>query len=84
MRGRTIAATVQGRRAGRTVTFLKSYDDLPQGYDTVHYAGDVGHDDNEIEGRWTVPGSWSGKFLMIRASGTSVALLRKVAERVGG
>ncbi len=84
MRGHTIAATIQGRRAAHAVTFLKTYDDLPQGYDTVHYAGDVNHDGSEIEGRWTVPGSWSGKFLMIRAGATKAALTRDVAERVDG
>jgi hypothetical protein len=84
MRGQTIAATVQGRRAGHAVTFLKTYDDLPQGYDTVHYAGDVNHNGSEIEGRWSIPGNWSGRFLMIRAGETEIALARDVAERVGG
>jgi hypothetical protein len=82
MRGQTITATLQGRRAGRGVTFLKTYDDLPRGYDTVHYAGDANDDGSEIEGRWTVPGNWSGKFLMIRAGGASATQTLEVAERI--
>jgi hypothetical protein len=80
--GQTMTATVQGRRTGRSVTFLKLYDAAFQFYDTVHYAGDVNHDGTEIEGRWTVPGSWSGRFLMIRAGGLAAARVLDVSERV--
>jgi hypothetical protein len=81
-RGQTIRATVQGRRTGSAITFLKSYDDLPPGYDTVHYAGEVNHDATEIDGRWTIPGSWSGKFLMIRPKGVETELAIDISERV--
>ncbi len=80
--GKTITATLQGRRTGRSITFLKTYDGMPSGYDMVHYAGDLNHDGTEIEGSWTVPGNWSGKFLMIRASGAGMGLVREVEERV--
>jgi hypothetical protein len=82
MRGQTITATLQGRRTAHAVTFLKTYDDLPHGYDTVHYTGDVNDDGSEIEGRWTIPGVWSGKFLLIRANRRAIALTRDVAEQV--
>ena len=81
-KGLTLVATLQGRRAGHSVTFLKTYDDLRHGYDAVQYAGDVNQDGSEIEGRWTIPGVWSGKFLMIRAGAVQAGLLRDVAERV--
>jgi hypothetical protein len=81
-RGRTIRATLQGRRTGGSVTFLKSYDDLPPGYDTVHYAGEVNHDATEIDGRWTIPGSWSGTFLMIRPRRMGLELATDIAERM--
>jgi len=48
----------------------------------VHYAGEISRDGNEIHGRWTVPGSWSGPFLMIRAGKVGQALTRQMAERV--
>ena len=80
--GKTITATLQGRRSGRSVTFLKTYDDVPEGYDAVRYEGDVNGDGTEIEGRWTVPGNWSGKFLMTRAGQSGVALAQRVEEKV--
>jgi hypothetical protein len=81
-RGLTITATLQGRRTGRSVTWLKIYDGSFRLYDSVQYAGDINGDGTEIEGRWTVPGSWSGKFLMIRFGGLAGALLQKATERV--
>jgi hypothetical protein len=82
MRGQMITASLQGRRIGHSITFLKTYDRMPQGYDTVQYTGDVNSDCSEIEGHWKIPGVWSGKFLMNRAGLTETALLRDVAERV--
>ena len=81
-KGQPLTATVQGRRNGHSVTFLKIYDNPPPNYDAVQYSGDVNHDGSEIEGRWTIPGVWSGKFLMIRAGAVQAGLLRDVAERV--
>jgi hypothetical protein len=66
-RGLTISATLQGRRSGRSVTFLKTYDGSFRSYDAVQYVGDVRDDGCEIEGRWTIQGNWSGTFLMIRS-----------------
>ena len=80
--GKTITATLQGRRTGRTVTFLKTYDTVPEGYDAVRYEGDVNEDGTEIEGRWTVPGNWSGRFLMTRAGQAGIALAHKIEEKV--
>ena len=68
-RGLAISATLQGRRSGSSVTWLKIYDGQFEHYDAVRYAGNVSEDGLEIEGRWTVPGNWSGTFLMIRAAG---------------
>jgi hypothetical protein len=68
-RGLTITATLQGRRTGFSITWLKIYDGEFQHYDAVRYAGAISEDGLEIEGRWTVPGHWSGTFLMIRAGG---------------
>ena len=82
MQGRTITATLQGRRTGHSVTFLKTYDDQPPNYDTVQYGGDVNPDGSEIEGRWAIPGNWSGKFLMIRAGAIQSATAGDIAERV--
>jgi hypothetical protein len=80
--GKTITATLQGRRTGRSVTFLKTYDTVPEGYDAVRYEGDVNEDGTEIEGRWTIPGNWSGRFLMTRAGQIGIALVQKIEEKV--
>jgi hypothetical protein len=65
---RILTSTLQGRRTGRHVTWLKTYDDAPGEYDAVHYEGKVNADASEIEGRWVIPGNWSGTFLMIRGA----------------
>ncbi|MGB6175002.1 MAG: hypothetical protein WBF43_01390 [Methylocella sp.] len=64
--GQTLHATVQGRRLGRSVKFLKVYRDSFHRYGSVQYEGEVNDDATEIAGWWTVPGSWSGRFVMIR------------------
>ena len=80
--GSVLTATVTGRIVGQHVTFLKTYDQQSRHYDAVHYDGEVDAEGQEIWGRWTIPGSWSGTFLMIRASGTEAVLSRRRAERV--
>lgn len=81
-RGRTLTATLQGRRTGRTVTFLKLYDGAERHYDAVQYAGEVNDDSTEIHGTWTITGQWSGPFLMIRAGAEAIQLAKTAAERV--
>ncbi len=80
--GKRISATLQGRRAGHAVTWLKIYDLDYRHYDTVRYEGTVSPDGLEIEGRWTVPGNWSGTFLMIRAGGVPDSAETDVKEGV--
>ncbi len=81
-RGVTISATVQGRRIDRSVTFLKLYDGAFREYDNVHYAGAINGEGSEIEGTWTIPGNWSGRFLMIRDRGLAAKVSRSVFETV--
>jgi hypothetical protein len=80
--GRTLDAALQGRRTGHSVTMLKIYDGGTEGYDTVHYEGIVNADGTEIAGRWTIPGNWSGPFLMIRSTRSAVPVARETTERV--
>jgi hypothetical protein len=74
-------ATLQGRRQDSAVAFVKTYDGNNPHYRTVAYEGTLSSDGTEIEGRWTVPGDWSGKFLMIRSAGKAEAVARTVFER---
>jgi hypothetical protein len=65
--GQTLYATLLGTRAGNAVTFTKTYDGTVRGYSAVNYEGSVGADGMEMEGRWTIRVTWSGRFLMVRS-----------------
>jgi len=73
-------AVIEGSREGSTLTFIKIYDDLAR--PTPHYHGIVQPGGDEIEGEWTIPGDWSGTFLMIRGAKAGAAIERKVSEKV--
>jgi hypothetical protein len=73
-------AVIEGSREGSTLRFVKMYDDLRR--PTPHYHGIVQPGGDEIEGEWTIPGDWSGTFLMIRGAGAGEAIERKVSEKV--
>jgi hypothetical protein len=63
----TLYATLSGSRQGSAVSFVKTYDGSNPNYRSVVYDGAVNGDATEIEGRWRVPGNWSGRFLMTRS-----------------
>ena len=73
-------AVIEGRREGGTVSFVKFYDDLAR--PTPHYRGTIQPGGDEIEGEWTIPGDWSGTFLMIRGAKATEGAARRVSERV--
>ena len=74
-------ATLTGSRRGNAVSFTKTYDGDNPHYGTVAYEGRLNGERTEIEGRWHIPGVWSGKFLMIREPGREVAVSRKASAR---
>jgi hypothetical protein len=73
-------AVIEGSREGNIVRFVKYYDDLDR--PTPHYHGIIQPGGNEIEGEWTIPGDWSGTFLMIRGAGNEEAVAREVTVEV--
>ena len=73
-------AVIEGSREGSSLRFVKIYDDLSR--PTPHYHGVIQPGGDEIEGEWTIPGDWSGTFLMIRGPRSSQAEERKVGEEV--
>lgn len=77
-----LSATLAGSLSGQSVSFAKTYDGQHGWMHTVLYDGDLNDDASEIEGVWTIPGEWSGRFLMIRAPGMTEAIARQVYERV--
>ena len=66
--GQMRLALFEGDFIGSAVRFLKTYDPAPPHGKPVKYDGTLNAEATEIEGRWTIPGNWSGKFLMVRSS----------------
>ncbi len=63
---RTLFASVLGSRDGSAVNFRKTYENAGPRFGAVNYDGRLNGEATEIEGRWSIPGMWSGKFMMIR------------------
>jgi len=80
-RGRELRALLDGRRQGREIGFVKTYEPEARVPHKVIYQGTLNADATEIEGRWTIPGNWSGKFLLIRSGGREAAVRREAFER---
>ena len=73
-------AVIDGRRNGTSLSFVKMYDDLNR--PTPHYHGVIQAGGDEIEGEWTIPGNWSGTFLMVRGPRTKASVERRVPEKI--
>jgi hypothetical protein len=79
--GETVLAMLSGRRVGPFVAFAKTYEGPEEPNHLVEYEGTATSDFLEIEGRWWIPGSWAGRFLMVRPGGRSIEEAREVFER---
>ena len=64
--GEIAHALLHGSRSGAQVHFTKVYDTVED--DPVLYEGTLDESCNEIHGRWTIVGEWSGSFLMRRSA----------------
>ena len=73
-------AIIEGRRDGSSLTFVKFYDDLDRA--TPHYHGRIQPGGDEVHGEWTIPGDWSGTFIMIREGKAAAEEERRVGEEV--
>ena len=80
-RARTLYATLAGSRQGSAIAFRKTYDSAVPGYHVVDYAGTLNAEATEIDGRWTIAGAWSGRFMMIRESRVAAGAERTVKAR---
>lgn len=79
--GETILhAYLDGRRSGTGISFVKRYDLLRRAANPVHYDGTLSPEGDEITGRWTIAGNWSGTFLMVRSSRRAEEAVREGAE----
>ena len=78
--GMAVSAFLSGRRNGSHVIFTKQYEGPEPPNHAVEYEGALTEDFMEIDGRWFIPGSWAGRFLMIRSGGRSVEEARQAFE----
>ena len=74
-------AVIEGSREGSLLRFVKMYDDLSR--PTPHYQGRIQPGGDEIEGEWTIPGDWSGTFLMVRGGKAEAEEELEVSEKIG-
>jgi hypothetical protein len=79
--GMAVSAFLSGRRTGGRVIFTKQYEGPEPPNHSVEYDGALAEDFMEIDGRWFIPGSWAGRFLMIRSGGRSVEAARAAFEK---
>jgi len=77
-----LTATVDGSREGAAVRFTKFYDSGDEGFDTVLYDGAINAEGTEIHGRWDIPGTWSGSFIMTRETGVEAGIVVEQGETV--
>lgn len=75
-------ASLSGSRRGGAVTFTKTYEQPDPAHSSpILYQGALNAEATEIEGRWTIVGVWSGKFLMIRSAGKTAIAKRQAMAR---
>lgn len=80
---RMLESILDGIRSAQTVRFTKFYENDGDGdFDTVLYDGEIRDEGREIQGRWDIPGEWSGSFVMVRQAGKAAAIERAIAETV--
>ncbi|GAA0536396.1 hypothetical protein FHS83_003321 [Rhizomicrobium palustre] len=64
-RGAVLFGIIEGRRQGRDIHFIKSYEG--KAHCRIQYRGLSNSDGSIIEGIWTIRPDWSGKFVMVRS-----------------
>ena len=69
----------EGTHDGERLRFTKFYDDLEFSPEPILYDGRIDRSGDEIEGGWTIPGVWSGTFLMVRGARREEAVAQEVA-----
>lgn len=76
--GAAIDAIVEGERIGSGVRFTKRYVDGARAH-LVLYTGTLSLEGDEIVGEWSIPGVWSGSFIMVRQSAKAAEVERHAA-----
>jgi len=64
--GAVITSEIEGVRTGQSVAFTKFYDGSGGMRHAVRYEGAADQALMRIDGKWSIPGDWSGTFFMLR------------------
>lgn len=75
-------ADLFGVRQGLEVRFVKSMNGTGGACHDIVYEGQCSADFGRIDGRWTIPGHWSGAFEMVRIDGAMAQAQDRVAAAV--
>ncbi len=75
-------ADLFGVRQGLEVCFVKSMNGTGGARHDIVYEGQCSTDFGRIDGRWTIPGHWSGAFQMVRIDGAMTQARDRVAAAV--
>lgn len=76
----TLCASLSGSRHSGTVAFVKTYNGGNPRYRPIDYEGILSGDGTEIEGRWSISRTFSGKFRMIRPARKAELVSSKAFE----
>ena len=74
-----VTASIEGQISNEHISFVKFYDSPLPYYLPVQYDGSISPEGDEIAGKWTIPGEWSGTFIMVRKS--SMETLSKIEAK---
>jgi hypothetical protein len=81
--GPIVTSDIEGVRVAQAVSFTKFYNGSGGMNHAVRYEGSANAALTRIEGRWTVPNSWSGTFFMSRDDeGEAVEAEEQVEETI--
>jgi hypothetical protein len=64
--GNVVSSNIEGVRTGHAVEFTKFYDGSGGMAHAVRYEGRADANLTRIDGKWSIPGTWSGTFFMVR------------------
>ena len=77
-----IPSVIDGSHDGSTLRFAK-FSDAREGFEeAIHYEGAISNDGQTIQGRWSIPGWWSGEFRMQRQSGAAAIREAEAADSI--
>ena len=75
-----VTATVEGKRNGAAVSFVKFMDGSGDMHHTIRYEGGANNALTRIDGEWIIRGDWSGTFFMERIDHGAEAAAERTAE----